>query len=51
MVKLDPSTINEFVEILKPFVGTERERRSFLIAALGNDASVLQHISWDRTCF
>ncbi|MDF5723990.1 MAG: hypothetical protein PUP91_26705 [Rhizonema sp. PD37] len=47
MVKLDPTTINECVEILRPFVETEKERQSFLIAALGNDAPVLQYISWD----
>jgi predicted NACHT family NTPase len=46
MVKLDPNTINELAEILRPFVESERERQSFLIAALGNDAPVLQHISW-----
>ncbi|WP_017313925.1 NACHT C-terminal helical domain 2-containing protein [Mastigocladopsis repens] len=46
MVKLDPNTINELTEILRPFVESERERQSFLIAALGNDAPVLQHISW-----
>ncbi|MEH2189957.1 MAG: NACHT domain-containing protein [Nostoc sp.] len=46
MVKLDPSTINKFVEILRPFVESEKERQSFLIAALGNDAPALQHISW-----
>ncbi|MBD2208105.1 NACHT domain-containing NTPase [Calothrix sp. FACHB-1219] len=46
MVKLDPSTINKFVEILRPFVESEKKRQSFLIAALGNDAPALQHISW-----
>lgn len=46
MVKLDSSTINELAEILRPFVESERERQSFLIAALGNDAPVLQHIIW-----
>jgi Effector-associated domain 8/NACHT domain len=46
MVKLDRSTINELVEVLKSFVETEKERQSFLITALGNDAPVLQHISW-----
>ncbi|MBD2198396.1 MULTISPECIES: NACHT C-terminal helical domain 2-containing protein [Calothrix] len=46
MVELDPSTINKFVEILRPFVESEKQRQSFLIAALGNDAPALQHISW-----
>ncbi|NMG19667.1 hypothetical protein DP116_09415, partial [Brasilonema bromeliae SPC951] len=46
-MKLDPNTINELAEILRPFVESQRERQSFLIAALGNDAPVLQHISWD----
>ncbi|MEM7578314.1 MAG: hypothetical protein AAF316_00420 [Cyanobacteria bacterium P01_A01_bin.80] len=46
MVKLDPNTINEFVEIIKTFVETEKKRQPFLIAALGNNAPVLQHINW-----
>ncbi|MBW4593697.1 MAG: hypothetical protein KME46_12475 [Brasilonema angustatum HA4187-MV1] len=46
MMKLDPNTINELAEILSSFVEFEKERRSFLIAALGTDAPVLQHIDW-----
>ncbi|MBW4631412.1 MAG: hypothetical protein KME30_05780 [Iphinoe sp. HA4291-MV1] len=37
MVKLDPNTINELAEILRPFVESQRERQSFLIAALGKE--------------
>lgn len=46
MVKLDAGAINELVEILRPFVESEKERQPFLIAALGNQAPVLQHITW-----
>ncbi|EDX73137.1 NACHT domain family [Coleofasciculus chthonoplastes PCC 7420] len=48
-VKLDPNTINELVELLQPFMEDERSRRSILILALGNDASVLQRITWNGT--
>jgi hypothetical protein len=46
MVKLDPSTINELVEILRPFMEDESNRRPFLVLALGNDVPVLQRINW-----
>jgi len=46
-VKLDANTINELVELLQPFMEDERSRRSILILALGNDASVLQRITWN----
>jgi len=46
MVNLDSSTINELVEILRPFLESERERQSFLIAGLGTGTPVLQHIDW-----
>lgn len=45
-MELDRRTINEYKEILRQFVEFERERQAFLIAALGNSAPVLQHISW-----
>ncbi|MEQ8469482.1 NACHT C-terminal helical domain 2-containing protein [Coleofasciculus sp. E1-EBD-02] len=45
-MKLDANTINELVELLQPFMEDERSRRSILILALGNDASVLQRITW-----
>jgi hypothetical protein len=45
-VKLDANTINELVELLKPLMEDERSRHSWLILALGNDASVLQRITW-----
>ena len=46
-MKLDRYTINELVELLQPFMENERSRRSWLILALGNDASVLQRITWN----
>jgi hypothetical protein len=37
MVNLDSSTINELVEILRPFLESERERQSFLkLLTVGN---------------
>jgi len=45
-VKLDRNIINELAELLKPLMEDERSRRSTLISALGNDAPVLQHITW-----
>ena len=46
-MKLDANTINELVELLYPLMEDERSRRSILILALGNDASVLQRITWN----
>ncbi|MEQ8537542.1 MAG: hypothetical protein RIB93_08775 [Coleofasciculus sp. D1-CHI-01] len=46
-VKLDSNTINELVELLKPLMEDERSRRSILILALDNGASVLQRITWN----
>nr|WP_263013075.1 hypothetical protein [Ancylothrix sp. D3o] len=37
------------VELLRPFMEDERNRRSFLVLALGNDAPVLQSITWSGT--
>ncbi|MEP0885147.1 NACHT domain-containing protein [Trichocoleus sp. ST-U3] len=45
-MKLDSSTINELVKLLRPYMEDERDRRPFLVLALGNDAPVLQHITW-----
>jgi len=45
-LRLEPHTINELVKLLRPFLEDERGRLPFLILALGNDAPVLQHISW-----
>ncbi|MEH1795587.1 hypothetical protein [Nostoc sp.] len=45
-LKLEPDTINELVNLLRPFMEDERSRRPFLVLALGNDAPVLQHINW-----
>jgi predicted NACHT family NTPase len=45
-VKLDPNTINELVVLLKQFMEDEQNRRPFLVLALGNDAPVLQRITW-----
>jgi diguanylate cyclase (GGDEF)-like protein len=45
-VKLDANTINELVELLRPFMEDEGNRRPFLVLALGNSASVLQRITW-----
>lgn len=45
-LRLEPHTINELVKLLRPFLENERNRRSFLVLALGNDEPVLQHISW-----
>ncbi|MEQ8540336.1 MAG: NACHT domain-containing protein [Coleofasciculus sp. D1-CHI-01] len=46
-MKLDANTINELVELLQPFMEDERSRHSWLILALGNNASVLQRITWN----
>ncbi|OYE02609.1 hypothetical protein CDG79_22920 [Nostoc sp. 'Peltigera membranacea cyanobiont' 232] len=45
-LRLEPHTINELVKLLRPFLEDERNRRPFLVLALGNDEPVLQHISW-----
>lgn len=45
-LKLEPNTLNELVNLLRPFLEDERSRRPFLVLALGNDAPVLQHINW-----
>ncbi|MEQ8975541.1 MAG: hypothetical protein RIE73_34810 [Coleofasciculus sp. C1-SOL-03] len=45
-MKLDSYTINELIELLQPLMEDERSRRSILIRALGNDAPVLQRITW-----
>jgi hypothetical protein len=45
-VKLDANTINELMEVFRPFLEDERSRHPFLVLALGNDAPVLQHITW-----
>ena len=45
-MRLAPSTINKLVELLRPFMEDEQNRRPFLILALGNDAPVLQRITW-----
>ncbi|MBD2563967.1 MULTISPECIES: hypothetical protein [Nostoc] len=45
-LKLEPKTLNELVNLLRPFLEDERSRRPFLVLALGNDAPVLQHINW-----
>ncbi|MBE9257079.1 hypothetical protein [Dolichospermum sp. LEGE 00246] len=44
--KLEPNTINELVNLLQPFLENERDRRPFLVLALGTDAPILQHINW-----
>ncbi|AFZ01311.1 effector-associated domain EAD1-containing protein [Calothrix sp. PCC 6303] len=46
MLKLDSSIIQELVEILTPYMINDRDRHSLLIAALGNNATVLQQITW-----
>ncbi len=45
-MKLDANTINELMEVFRPFLADERSRHPFLVLALGNDAPVLQHITW-----
>ncbi|GAB4206602.1 MAG: hypothetical protein Fur006_63800 [Coleofasciculaceae cyanobacterium] len=45
-MRLEPSTINELVELLRPFMEVEKDRHSILVSALGNDAPVLQRIAW-----
>ena len=45
-MRLEPSTINELVELLRPFMEVEKDRHSILVLALGNDAPVLQRIAW-----
>ncbi|MBD2512514.1 NACHT domain-containing protein [Nostoc muscorum FACHB-395] len=45
-LRLEPYTLNELVKLLRPFLEDERNRRPFLVLALGNDEPVLQHISW-----
>jgi Effector-associated domain 8/Caspase domain len=44
--KLEPTTIREVVKLLQPFLENERERRSFLALALGNDVPVLERLVW-----
>lgn len=46
MVNLDAKTIQELVELFKPFMEDEQERHPFLIMALGNRVSVFQRIKW-----
>ncbi|WP_414756607.1 NACHT domain-containing protein [Anabaena sp. CCY 9910] len=46
MLKLKPETLHEIVTILIPFLEDERNRRPFLVLALGTDTPVLQHINW-----
>ncbi len=46
MLILDADTNKELVKLLRPFLEHERDRRPFLVLALGNDAPVLQYISW-----
>ena len=45
-MRLDSSTINELVELLRPFMEVEKDRRSILVSALSNDVPVLQRITW-----
>lgn len=45
-MELAPNTINELVVLLKQFMEDERNRRPFIVLALGNDAPVLQRITW-----
>lgn len=45
-MKLDSNTINELVELLRPFMEDEGSRRPFLVLALGNNSPVLQRINW-----
>ncbi len=45
-MKLDANTIRELVEVLRRDMEDERNRRSILFLALGNDVPVLQHITW-----
>ncbi len=45
-MKLDSNTIRELVELLSRDMEDERNRRSILLLALGNDVPVLQHITW-----
>jgi hypothetical protein len=44
-VKLDSNTIRELVEVLRRDMEDERNRRSILFLALGNDVPVLQQIT------
>lgn len=46
MVRLDNNAINELVELLRPFMEDEGNRRPFLVLALRNDAPVLQRLTW-----
>ena len=45
-MKLDSNTIRELVEVLRRDMEDERNRRSILSLALGNDVPVLQQITW-----
>ncbi len=45
-ILVNSNTMKELVEIFTPFMEAESKRRSFLLLALGNDASVLKRISW-----
>ncbi len=45
-MKLDSNTIRELVEVLRRDMEDERNRRSILFLALGNDVPVLQQITW-----
>ncbi|MEH1948226.1 MAG: hypothetical protein V7K77_14925, partial [Nostoc sp.] len=47
MLEFSAETLKELVDILVPFMEDERNRRSFLVLALGTDAPVLQHINWN----
>lgn len=46
MVNLDSETLKELVELLKPFMEDEEDRRTLLVMALGNEAPVLKRIKW-----
>lgn len=46
MVQLDAETLKELVELLKPFMEDQEDRRTLLVMALGNEAPVLKRIKW-----
>lgn len=46
MVHLDSETLKELVELLKPFMEDQEDRRTLLVMALGNEAPVLKRIKW-----
>ncbi|MBD2248306.1 NACHT domain-containing protein, partial [Nostoc sp. FACHB-888] len=46
MLKLSAKTLNKIINILSPLMEDERNRRPFLVLALGNDLPVLQYINW-----